>query len=490
MGKKAILFLPILPYLFIFIASIFPPLDPDLGWHLKYGEYFYTHKKPLFTNIYSTSMPNFYWANPSWATDIVTYTAFRYFSFAGLSLLSAAVVTLTFFVISKTYKLKFLEQAIFFPLLFLLEHPVNSISFRGQQLSLLCIAILLFLLNYSEKKIYGKFSLPLFIPILFFIWANLHGQFLLGLGIFAVYIFGISLSVFLETKKLPLKPLALWAIIFAFSTAATLITPFGFSIYKETVGYIGNPYLKDVIEYLPFDMFSFEWKKLFMAGLFTVFGGFSFLLMGKFTKNVPNMLVSFTLFTLSLLVRRFAWPFYYTLPAFSKAYVGFYKKESKETKIAGTIIFTIAILISILLNNPTYVLTQFSWQRYCESLNACSQKSADFLKNTPVEKPLYTNYNWGGWLIWNYPEIKPSTDGRMHMWEVHGKSGFRADYELEQNLTDIHASDYKSAYVSVHKPIFKRLLELSHEGKWRELYRDEKASIFIRLVPYSSVTIQ
>lgn len=137
MRKIGTIILHTLPYLFVFLANIFQPTDGDLGWHLKYGEYFFKHFTPLYSNIYSTMMPGYYWPNSSWITDLLAYSLFKLGSFIGLSLASAGIVTLTFYFISKTFKLKLLAQAILFPILVLLLNPINSVSFRGQQISLL-----------------------------------------------------------------------------------------------------------------------------------------------------------------------------------------------------------------------------------------------------------------------------------------------------------------------------------------------------------------
>src|SRR5690348_7569702 len=88
--------IPILPYLIVFIFSLYPPSDPDLGWHLKYGEYFWQHGSLLRDNIFSVMMPAFHWANTSWLMDIIDYAVFHLGGFFGISLLSALVVALTF----------------------------------------------------------------------------------------------------------------------------------------------------------------------------------------------------------------------------------------------------------------------------------------------------------------------------------------------------------------------------------------------------------
>ena len=183
------LVLTFLLLLSIFIASLFSSLDPDLGWHLKYGEYFFQNNSILRGNTLSSLMPDFKWNNSSWATDLLTYLTFNNFGFLGLSVLAALVITATFFFIGKAAKLSLFERSIIFPILFYFVLPVNRVSFRGQLLSLLLIAIMFYVLSRFEQK--NKRGLLLLIP-LFAIWSNFHGEFILGLALFLIWVFVYS----------------------------------------------------------------------------------------------------------------------------------------------------------------------------------------------------------------------------------------------------------------------------------------------------------
>lgn len=502
-----------LPYLFVFLASLYAPLDADLGWHLKYGEYFYQHLTPLRNNLYSASMQNFHWINSSWVTDIISYTLFHLMGFLGLSIAAAFVVMLTFFFISSAFKLTFLKQAIFFPIILFLELPINNVSFRGQQLSLLFLAILLFLLNSYGKIIFSeKIKRAYLIPILFLTWANVHGEYLLGLGVLGVWIVGKLISDFLTTERKKsvfiskkkgnvvyespyrkvhvlktLRQIRFWAIIFFLSVIVTFINPFGFLIYKEAFTHVGNADLKYIAEYIPFKDLSSDWRNIFLVGSLLLFGGIILFLSGKLIKKLPNVLVVFVLFALTLWIRRFAWAFYYSTPAIFSAFVGFDEKNGKWIKLLGSGILLLATLLVFFYNNP---LDSFSanWSTYCDSYIACSPKSANFLTKTKIKTPLWTNYNWGGWLIWNYPNVKPLIDGRMHLWrEKNGYSAFDEYYPLEQNQKDINESRFNTAYAWKGKPIADRLLELIQEKKWKLLYVDDKAIIAERIMPSTSI---
>jgi hypothetical protein len=174
----------VLPYLVVFTFSLYQPSDPDLGWHLKYGQYFWQHGTLLRDNTFSTMMPNYHWANTSWLTDIISYTTYHLGGFLGLSLLGALIVTLTFYFFAKATKMTLWEQTIVFPLMLYLEEPVNAVSFRGQLVVLLFIGILFYLISLYEKKP----KMLWFTLLLFWIWVNIDGEFLLGYVLFASWV--------------------------------------------------------------------------------------------------------------------------------------------------------------------------------------------------------------------------------------------------------------------------------------------------------------
>jgi len=482
-------FFLILPFIFIFVSSIYKPYDADLGWHLKYGEHFIKTGQILKENTFSSEMPGFIWANTSWGTDILTHLFYNTGGFFGISILGAIVITLTFFIYSKAFKLTFFEQAIIFPLVVLFENPVNQVSFRGQLLSLMFLGILLVLLTrYEEGK---KKLLFLSIP-LFLIWANMHGQYILGLGIFLLWIFFYLLKKYLLDKTSVkiflaenLKDIKLFTSVFLGSLIATFIHPFGIEIYAVALRHFSNPDLKSVMEYLPFDDLSQPWWNQMIIAIIFLFGILTLFFTDKLKEKLPYVGISTVLYSLSWYVRRYAWAMYYTAFPLIQPVANFLKPDSeKATKITATVLFIFYIGIVFMFKYPFTQFTSMNWDVFCQDYLGCSPKSVEFLINNKLDKDLLTFYNWGGYIIWNYPQIKPSIDGRMHLWiDNKGYSAFSYYYPFEQNLEDIDQSKYNAVLISQEKPLYDRLTELTEEKKWKHVYEDEKAAVFVRNIP-------
>lgn len=491
-----------LPYLIVFIFSLYEPSDPDLGWHLKYGQYFWQHGKLLRDNTFSTMMPNYHWPNTSWLTDIIAYTTFHLGGFLGLTFLGAVVVTLTFFFFAKAAQMNLWEKTIVFPLILYLEEPINVISFRGQQIVLLFIGVLFYIISLYEKK---PKLLWLIIP-LFWIWIDIDGEFLLGYALFlswiGLYIIKkLSEKIFIRLQKT--KPQKLFGFTFrklqlafyeekkeigfllsvaVLSLLATFINPYGYTLYQDAFSHIGNPLLKDIGEYLPFSMYSQGWWNEIFVGIVLIFGLFILTFRGKFMETFPILGGGLILFVLSLQVLRYAWPAYYLLFPLLAMSAAFLKPDGKRiTEQASAVLLVIFLGIAVWARFPFTQFIDYNWNGYClNQVLPCSSESAEFMITHKYNHDIFSLYGWGGWLIWNYPQIKPTIDGRMHLWEQNGYSAFTDYYSVEQTLKDIDTTSYNVAYMSPDKPVYKRLVQLTNEGKWQLVYQDKYAAIFVR----------
>lgn len=169
-----------------------------------------------------------------------------------------------------------------------------------------------------------------------------------------------------------------------------------------------------------------------------------------------------------------------TLPVFAlwmDYYLPNLKNMSKSVIVAILCVLTIIV---ILIKYPYNQYTSMSWEQYCVS-NLCSNNAAKFLisHHLNTDPHLLTDYDLGGWLIWNFPQIKPTIDGRMTIWI--GRNGFNPLRQYEaymNNSSDIDTSGYNLAFMSERQnPLMYRFLELANEKKWRIIYIDRNVVI-------------
>ena len=199
-------------------------------------------------------------------------------------------------------------------------------------------------------------------------------------------------------------------------------------------------------------------------------------------ETLPLLGGGLVLFLLSLQVLRYAWPAYYLLFPLLSMTATFLKPDGKKTTQGVSVVLLILFVgVAIWARYPFSQFANYNWNRYClKQVLPCSSASAEFMINHGYNHDIFSLYGWGGWLIWNYPEVKPTIDGRMHLWVQNGYSAFTDYYSIEQNLKDIDTTNYNVAYMSPGKPIYKRLVQLTNEGKWELVYQDQYAGIFVR----------
>ena len=470
-----------LVYLFVFIFFLNLPTDPDLGWHLKYGEYFFKTGHILRDNIFSTMMADYKWVNHSWAQDLIAYQVFDKFGFFGITILGSLVVTFTFLFLAKAFKLSFWDKVFLFPIVAFLVSNVNVVSFRTQLTSYLFTAILFYIISLYEKnpkRLY--FTIPLF-----FLWANFHGGFILGLALLLGYIGIKKLLALWENRNLKLiisnsriEVVSLMGIF-----VATLINPFGVGVYFEALGHFGSPWLKYIAEWSPFSNLSSQWWNLIIFVNLYLVGVMILIATGKLRERLPIALLILLFIFLSYFERRYAWSMYYVSFPILFGISDFFKPNSRQNQILAAFIFTLILLVYVINSkSPLNQYLNMDWNRYCQSsITLCSPRTLEFIRKNNLTVNLSTPYSWGGWMIWNYPDVKPSIDGRMHLWEDEkGYSAFAEYYTNVQDWESIDKSKYNNVLVLKQKPMFKRLKTLTAEGKWRFVYEDNVSAVFIR----------
>ncbi|MBI2019934.1 hypothetical protein HYS94_00740 [Candidatus Daviesbacteria bacterium] len=464
-------------YSFIFIFCLYIPKDPDLGWHLKYGEYFFQHRQILMNNTFSVEMPDYKYINSAWLTDVITYLAYYLGGFWGISILAAVVLTLTFFFFSKASKLTLFQETFVLPLVLLFEAPLFRNSFRGYMLSFLGLSILFYILSKNSKKAL------LLLPPLFLIWVNFHGQFVLGLGLFLIWIafkLGIDFLKSKDFSKLKYEAKFL-SVIFLSSVLVTFINPFGADIYKEVFRHASNTSQKYIQEWSPVDDYSFFWWQLYVWLFLIGIGSLIIIYKKKLFEYAYFILLAFALLFASFEIRRYIWVTLLLSIPIIKHLFSFSDKLSNFLKnILISIMLILGLIFIIFIKIPDLKSVPMNWDTYCNYLY-CSPKSAEFLESHLDSSTLLSDFNFGGWLIWNYPKIKPTIDGRMAFWQ--DETGYNAFYNyvlIETNQTDIDQTKYDLVYISIQKPLFGRLIQLVQEGKWEIIYDDPYAFIFKR----------
>ena len=209
------------------------PLQNDTWWHLRAGQEMWTRGQVLLTDEFSFTAAGRYWPNHEWLGDVLMYLAFAAGGLRGLTLLAAGCVTAAI-ALSWT-----LMHGTSVAKLLLMTVGMSSLVFVWTARPLVFTLVLLMLvLHLTVRRLYWP------LPLVFAVWANLHGGVALGFVVIAgaalsdAYLFGIS-------RALRLVP---WM---GLCFAATLLTPLGIDLWRTIPESVGKSVANGIAEWRP-----------------------------------------------------------------------------------------------------------------------------------------------------------------------------------------------------------------------------------------------
>ncbi len=205
----------------LFAIAATTQTDPDLWGHTRFGIDILASRDLPSIDPYSFTQDR-PWINHEWLSELQMGAAYVAAGSTGLALLKGALTGAALLLIWSALKgVDFAPRFIIFALTIMSSVPVTR-TLRPQAWSLLFLTILCKVL--IEQRDRARWWLPL----LFALWANLHGGWIVGFGVLAAW----TVCELLMSRRLAVLVVAI------LSLAATLVTPYGWRLWSfllETV---------------------------------------------------------------------------------------------------------------------------------------------------------------------------------------------------------------------------------------------------------------
>lgn len=479
----------------MFFLSMRIPLDPDLGWHLRSGQYLWENKAFAEGDPFSYTFSEYPWIAHEWVTDLMLYGLNSLGATAGpvaMTAVFALFATLAFYLAGKSFPAR-KEYQLIASLLALLV-SITIIGTRPQVISMLGLGLLFFILyrfrsNQRSKLIY-------FTPLLLLAWVNLHGGFSFGLFVlalfFAVELLRVAIKKTIERIKkkevhfriLSKVSFIKLAIIGVVSGLATLVNPYGIRIYHEIyytlINTTGAAEIRHNIgEWTPVHLSHDMGRQLFIYLIL-----FAILLLFSLKKiDITHLVITIVFLFIGMsswrhmpLLMLAITPFWV---AIAQTLTGHTLAKIIRKKYI-IIIFVIALVI-ICRQQVTALMELGIDPAKAAEKGRYPYDVIQYLKANPLKGEMYNEYNHGGYLVWNYPEKKVFIDGRMAIWELDGKNVYN-DWqtigECEEGYLEL-LDQYNVDWIMVRWQL-KLANTMSRNDDWEEIYRDEIVSIIIR----------
>lgn len=514
-------------FLAVFCLLVFTNLssrllgDAGIGWHIRTGQLILsTHTIPRL-DPFSSSLNGHPWFAWEWLFDLL---AGALANLAGLN----GVVAFAAFIISLTFWLAFrwLTQhganvllALFLVLLAVCASMIHFFA-RPHVLSWLFTIIWFAILDSWEgtnvavpggpqgaDKRLSRISLWL-LPVTMLFWVNLHGGFLIGFMLLAIFWFSAvcqwlgagshrvddllsKIRVFHRTRDLTFVGIA--------SGAATLMNPYGFHLYSHIYGYLSNRFLMDHIDEFQSPNFHFVAQKCFAAllllmlitlatagtesrkingshGLIVLFAVYAGLYS---SRNIPISSLLLILVLGPRLSRQIARFTKHGEDSATFNATGFFRRmQTIELSLRGHLspVAVVALTCWILLHHgklgsKTLLDAQFNPKRFPVA-------AVNYIEQQSLPGPFFSPDSWGGYLIYRlYPQSKVVIDDRH---DFYGESFLRS------YLKTMHVEPGWQDFLQQHParglivPASSAIANiLSESAGWRLVYQDEVAVVFV-----------
>lgn len=213
-------------------AACLMPAQHDTWWLLRAGQDTWAARRILLTDTYSHTVFGAAWPNHEWLSQLLFYVIYTIGGLPLLTLACAAGVTGAWAIVWRetrgSAKVRFLMTA------FVLATATTTWSLRAQVLSLLLVVSTMALLR---RRRYAS------LPLLFWVWANLHGAVLLGVLLLAAALAAAFVEQIESVPRL--------AAASALCLVATALTPLGWHFWLDMPQSLGRIRQLGIDEWAP-----------------------------------------------------------------------------------------------------------------------------------------------------------------------------------------------------------------------------------------------
>lgn len=233
--------------------------DPGTGWHLRTGRLILETGSIPIHDLFLSPPAGLPWINDQWLGDVVFGLVELIFGLNGVFIFIIGVCSLSYFVLLRKLIEKRTHSLSIATIVFLMASLSASVQFicRPLVFSMLLLVVLHFILLrdlHSERL--SRVLYLLVLPLLFLVWANLHGAFTLGLFLLGLFFFHRVVDAYPRRIEM-WETLVLGAMSGLLSAVATLINPWGIGLWRSVLGLASSRYFMNLnTEWLPLDVYS------------------------------------------------------------------------------------------------------------------------------------------------------------------------------------------------------------------------------------------
>ncbi len=493
--------------------------DAGIGWHIRTGQQILATDAIPRVDPFSSTMGGRPWFAWEWMYDVVVGQLEATLGLNGVVWFTAVVIAAVF---AGTFRLLIAQgtNVLAALVLVLLAMSASTIHFlaRPHVVSWLFTLVWFWILDSTERSGCdgggGHRQRWLWtLPLLMLVWVNVHGGFLLGFVLLAIFWLGAVWDWFrarqsrieeLFQRITAAKRARDLAWVGLLSAAASLVNPYGWELHAHVYSYLSNRFLMDHIEEFQSPNFHGVAQRCFallllvvlavlavrgrqlrmsqgLTVLFAVYAGL------YASRNIPVSAVLLAIvlgplvsgaveeFTLRVTLGWMRNP--QTSPKTRETFLQ--RMTAIETGLRGHLWVWVAVLVTLgiaanggRLGSSVLMNAHFDGRRF-------PVEAVNYLQKNGVKGPVLSPDYWGGYLIYRlYPEARVVVDDRhdfygeeflkSYLKMIHGQRGWEGF---------LHAHDDSCILLPRDAALTNILLE---SDGWNVIYNDDVATAFAR----------
>ena len=243
-------------------------VDPDIWWHLANARFLLTQHHFIHTDPYAFTAIGQRWIDWEWLSEVPYWFSYQAFDLRGIYLVTwLALAANMVFLYWRGYRLaRSADAALWTTGVAFVLMTVNS-GPRMIEFAYIAMSAELAILEAADR---GNRRLLWLLPPLFCLWINLHGTWLVGLGLLGIYsacgLFSLHVGVFEQNAFTPKERNQLIA-VFCASIVALFLNPYGWGLMWQPFDMMLNQKLSvaTIAEWQPLSLSSFEGKGVVVA---------------------------------------------------------------------------------------------------------------------------------------------------------------------------------------------------------------------------------
>ena len=451
--------------------------DPDMWWHLCVGNWIVQNRAFPHTGIFSGTAANRPWRAYSWGYELLLSRAYDWFSFVGMGVFGTALtiaVAVVVFVMLLRVSGRFwvawsLSGIVCISFLF-------NVAPRPLFFSVILFTITVGILFEARRS--GQIRLLYWLPLVMWCWANLHIQFIYGIGVVGLYAginllqrIAVSRRIYPEFLTAPAFSAKQPFVVLACCIAATCGGPYSFQLYRVVFEYSTSAIIyRTLIEFqaLSFNTWNQYLELLLGIGAFFALG---------WQKKLDPFKLALLIFAAVFAFRtwRDAW---FLCVAGAMVIGDFPVPEPDRDRPLPWSNWAAVSAISVLLLALVMQNTDFTTRGLDRVISSQYPVDAvNFLRRNPVPGPLYNTFDWGGFLIFYMPQLPVSIDGRTDLYGDVVNEQYNATQEAEPSYVNDPILNQAGVVILQNK--FPIANMLSVDRRFRVIYRDDLATVLV-----------